>query len=94
MENVSEEKVITETISEPVVEPAPVVSKKNKPEYGKVIGGKLNLRAEPDKDSDILTILDNDFVVTIVGKNYGSYYKVVVSGITGYCAKEYIKIVK
>lgn len=67
--------------------------KSKKMTIGKVIGGSLNLRAEPDSDSDVIYVLQNDdaVIVDIDGSTDG-FYKVTANGLVGYCVRNFIAI--
>ena len=55
---------------------------------------KLNVRAEAEKDADVLCILDQDAEVTIdLDNSTAEFYKVCTSaGVEGYCMKKYIAV--
>lgn len=78
-----------EEITEPVVE----TPKKKKMSIGKVIGGSLNLRAEPDSDSDVIYVLqNNDTVIVDMDGSTDGFYKVTANGLVGYCVRNFIAI--
>lgn len=54
----------------------------------------LNLREEPNTDSDILYVIPEGHPVVIVGENDDQFYNVMVEGLVGYCVKSYIEIKK
>lgn len=60
--------------------------------FGKVINcERLNVREDADKDSSVVTIIENGSVVKI-GKVKKGFYPVTTSdGIAGYCMKEFIQ---
>lgn len=83
---------VTSDVEEPVVEE--IKPKKSKKMLiGKVIGGTLNLRAEPDSDSDIIHILQNgDAVIIDVEGSTDKFYKVTVDGLVGYCVRNFVTV--
>ena len=86
MENIPSEQSMFDYVEDP----NPVV-KKSKPVYGEVNCSELNLRAEPSKDADIIAILRQKDIVTIIENDRSSvFYKVFINGKSGYCVKEYI----
>lgn len=82
---------------EPVVEtkPEPVVeSPKPKTVTGVVTGCmKLNVRANPKPDADVLCIIDVDSKVELdMNKSNKDWYHVrTANGVDGYCMKKFIK---
>lgn len=60
--------------------------------FGMVVNcPKLNVREDADKDSSVVTIIENGAVVKI-GKIKKGFYPITTSdGIVGYCMKEFIK---
>lgn len=78
-----------ETI-EPKIEP-----KKVEPIIG-IVGGckKLNIRAEPCGDADVISVIDVDKEVIIdLEKSTEDWYGVcTASGVEGYCMKKFITI--
>lgn len=83
---------VTSDVEEPIVEE--IKPKKSKKMLiGKVIGGTLNLRAEPDSDSEIIHILQNDDAVIIdVEGSTDKFYKVTVDGLVGYCIRSFVTV--
>ena len=82
-----QEEVIEEVpVQEEVVE-EPINSK------GVVICGRLNVRKEASKNSEILTVVPKDLIMTICDLNASEdFYKVLFGDIEGYCMKKFIKI--
>ena len=69
------------------------VKKKIKHVIGKVSAEKLNIREEPDKDADVILIVDKGTPVTIdEAGSTSKFYKVTVQGLVGYCMKEFITL--
>ena len=53
----------------------------------------LNVRSKPEPNSEILTIIPTDSVITISDVNASQdFYKVLVGDLEGYCMKKFIKI--
>lgn len=54
----------------------------------------LNVRSKPDKESDVVSMLQRDVEIEIVDTNASDdFYKVVTEiGIEGYCMKDFIAI--
>lgn len=79
-------------VEEPVVEEIKL-KKSKKMLIGKVIGGTLNLRTEPDSDSDVIHILKNgDAVIIDVEGSTDKFYKVTVDGLVGYCVRSFVTV--
>lgn len=57
---------------------------------------KLNVRKEPNKESDVLCVINKNEVVEFDTEEYQTYedfYKIVTTtGVKGYCMKQFIKI--
>lgn len=54
---------------------------------------KLNVRIEPKKDGDILSIINRNDVVQILDDSDKEFYKVMISdNKEGYCMKKFIDI--
>lgn len=75
----------------------PVVKEKKprvkKPREGVVTNcNKLIVRKKPDRNSGILSVINEGTTVSI-NTNGGTndFYKVTVNGVTGFCMKDYIK---
>lgn len=83
------EEVVEETIEEPVEE-----EEINLAVIGKVIDCKLlNVRTQPDKNSEIVTILPIDSEIIISDVNASpDFYKVLIGDLEGFCMKKFIKI--
>lgn len=83
---------VASDVEEPIVEE--IKPKKSKKMLiGKVIGGTLNLRAEPDSDSDIIYVLKNgDAVIIDMEGSTDKYYKVTVNGLSGYCVRSFVTV--
>lgn len=83
---------VTSDVEEPIVEE--IKPKKSKKMLiGKVIGGTLNLRSEPDPDSEIIYVLQSDDAVIIDTEgSTDNYYKVTANGMIGYCVRNFIAI--
>ena len=61
---------------------------------GSVLCELLNVRKEPNKNSEILTVVSKDTLLTILDKDFSEeFYKVLVNNIEGYCMKKFIAIV-
>lgn len=54
----------------------------------------LNVRSKPDKESDVVSMLQRDVEIEILDENASdNFYKVVTEiGIEGYCMKKFIAI--
>ena len=53
----------------------------------------LNVRSKPEPNSEVLTIIPIDSVITISDVNASQdFYKVLVGDLEGYCMKKFIKI--
>ena len=53
----------------------------------------LNVRSKPEPNSEVLTIIPTDSVITISDVNASQdFYKVLVGNLEGYCMKKFIKI--
>ena len=69
-----------------------------KPEQTHVDGvvincSKLNVRKEPNKESDAIGVLNNGvFVIVELENSTEDFYKVRTAGVQGYCMKNYISI--
>jgi len=85
-ENIIEENIEPEVLEE-VIEPKKIIR-------GIVICDKLNVRKEANKDSEILTVIPKDLVLTICDVDLSSdFYKVLIGEIEGYCMKNFIAII-
>jgi len=85
VEDVVEE--VVENVTEEVVE---------KPITGVVIAAKLNVRALPSKDSNVITVLNEGDVVIIDNSEeaaYEEFFKIITcDGLECYCMKKFIKL--
>lgn len=64
-------------------------------DIGQVSGCKrLNIRKEPNKDAEVIAIVDcGDFLVIDFSTSNDEWYGVcTVAGITGYCMKEFVSV--
>lgn len=53
----------------------------------------LNVRSQPESDSDVITVIPIDSIVTISDINASQdFYKVLIGDLEGYCMKKFIKI--
>ena len=53
----------------------------------------LNVRSKPEPNSEVLTVIPIDSVITISDVNASQdFYKVLVGDLEGYCMKKFIKI--
>ena len=53
----------------------------------------LNVRSQPEADSDVITVIPIDSIVTISDVNASQdFYKVLIGDLEGYCMKKFIKI--
>lgn len=94
---VEEQKVVQQMTSqiveqEEVKEPVkPVITS-----FKGVVTGcdMLNVRSKPDKESDVVSMLQRDVEIEIVDTNASDdFYKIVTEiGIEGYCMKDFIAI--
>ena len=87
-------------VEEAKTEPTPVVEQP-KPESKQLTGNvagcaKLNVRKEPNKDAEILAVINEGAEVVInKTKSTMDFYSVcTAAGIDGYCMKKFIKPVK
>ena len=96
METEKKDAIELDTVAPDVEEPVAedIKPKKSKKmTIGKVIGGSLNLRAEPDSDSDVIYVLqNNDAVIVDVDSSTDGFYKVTANGLVGYCVRNFIAI--
>ena len=87
VEETEEKKNVVEEVPEKV---------ESKEKTGIVNCGKLNVRTEPKKDVEVLTILSKNDVVKILDDSNDEFYKVMISngteGHEGYCMKKFIDI--
>jgi len=59
-------------------------------ETDKLYPERLNLRAQPSSDGDLLGLYYSGTPVTTLGEETSDYVKVDIAGVTGYMAKEYL----
>ena len=94
-------KNIEEEITEEVVENEVEEVVENEVEEVKIIGvvtgcAKLNVRKEPDKQAEVLCVIDKNTEVEVDFEEeatYEDFYKIITSkGVKGYCVKEFIEI--
>ena len=53
----------------------------------------LNVRSQPEANSDVITVIPIDSIVTISDINASQdFYKVLIDDLEGYCMKKFIKI--
>lgn len=80
------EEPITEEIKEEIIEPVIVYN-------GRVDNCfKLNLRRKPNKNSEVISVLDKGQIVVILDQ-VNDFYKVEIDGLIGFCMKSYIEII-
>lgn len=53
---------------------------------------KLNLRRKPNKNSEVISVLDKGQIVVILDQ-VNDFYKVEIDGLIGFCMKSYIEII-
>lgn len=78
-------------------EPTPVVKPEPKQLTGNVAGcAKLNVRKEPNKDAEILAVINEgtEVVINKIKSTMDFYSVCTAAGIDGYCMKKFIKPVK
>lgn len=85
--NEQPEEVVEEIIEEPVEE----IVEEETCQMGVVIAERLNVRANPFKDADVLFVINKGQEVIIDGED-GDFFKVVVDGNVGYCIKNFVAI--
>lgn len=80
-------KAKKEEVVEEIKEAAPIVKE------GVVNCDKLNVRMNPEKDANVLLIINKDDKVTILEESNEVFYKVKLANNTeGYCMKKFIDI--
>ena len=102
MPNIKDRKEVVLPVDKPVNKVSIEESKKevakmeaSSKKKGKVICQSLNMRKGPTIDSEILKILSKGTEVKILDDTDDIWYKVCVGGIgTGFCMREFIKLVK
>lgn len=99
-EEIVESEIVEEIVEPEIIEEATELEVANKvvePEKiirGTVICDKLNLRKEADKNSEVLTIIPKDLILTICDTDTSpDFYKVLVGDLEGYCMKQFIAII-
>lgn len=62
--------------------------------YGYVIATKLNVRKQPNKDSEVVTEVcgNTKLEIDLNLSNFGWYKVHTESGLEGYCMKEYVSV--
>ena len=105
VEEVEETEVVEEsietTVEETVEEPEVVEEVVETPEEelettkGKVVDCKLlNVRVEPTMASDVISIIPEDSIVTIIEDSVNGWYGVITEdGAIGYCMKKFIAVI-
>lgn len=90
----------TPVVEEVKSEPTPVVEQP-KPEVKQLTGNvagcaKLNVRKEPNKDAEILAVINEgaEVVINKIKSTMDFYSVCTAAGIEGYCMKKFIKPVK
>lgn len=81
---------IMEVEKEPIVEEQPI----EKPRVVGYVEGceKLNVRKEPNKDADIVTVIDKGLEVTIDPDNSSTeWYAIKAVGVEGFVMSKFIK---
>lgn len=80
-------------VEEPIIEETPEVPPKEKV-LGFVNGTvRLNVRTEPNKDSEAFMIIDRLTEVVIdPDESTGEWYSVEIDGVHGFCMKKYINL--
>lgn len=59
-------------------------------EYKKVVGGNLNMRSQPSKESSIITKIPNNANVAVTEHVNSEWSKVVYNAYTGYAMSQYL----
>lgn len=93
-EPVQEPQTAVDVVVEPVVSaPAPEVKMEPKTVKGVVFGcSKLNVRAKPNTDADVVCILDTKTEITInVDKSNAEWFCIcTAAGVKGYCMRKFV----
>lgn len=87
----------TPVVEEVKPESTPVVKPEPKQLTGNVAGcAKLNVRKEPNKDAEILAVINEgaEVVINKIKSTMDFYSVCTAAGIDGYCMKKFIKPVK
>lgn len=90
-----EVEVKEEVKSEPT--PVPVAKPQPKPVTGVVSGcAKLNVRKEPNKDAEIVAVINegSEVVINRIKSTVDFYAVCTAAGIEGYCMKKFITVNK
>lgn len=92
----SDEEVVTEFVEETIENPSEETIEDDivLEVLGVVTGcNLLNVRSQPEADSNIVTVIPIDSIVTISDVNASQdFYKVLIGDLEGYCMKKFIKI--
>lgn len=82
----------------PVAEQSkPVIKPEQKPLTGNVSGcAKLNVRKEPNKDAEVLAVINegSEVIINKVKSTMDFYAVCTAAGIEGYCMKKFITLIK
>lgn len=101
MNKENKEQIKKETVSynkfadkkEPVKEPVKESVKKPVEKYAKVIVGKLNVRKDPSKTSDVLAVVTKNTTLKVLNRKK-PWAKIVTSyGIEGFVMMEFLNFV-
>jgi len=65
----------------------------NEVRKGIVVPSRLNVRVEPNKESDVVSIIDQNTIVSINDEINNFYFIETKDGIKGFCVKDFISIV-
>lgn len=86
VDNIEKSEEIVETPVEEVIE--------NKNIIGIVSGCELlNVRSNPEFTADVLTVIPEESIVTIIDANASlDFYEVLIGDLKGFCMKKFIKI--
>ena len=88
-----QKETVKEIVKESVKEPVKESVKKPVEKYAKVIVGKLNVRKDPSKTSEVLTIVNRDTNLKIIS-NEKTWAKIVTPyGIEGFVMLEFLNFV-
>lgn len=69
-------------------------AKKQPKKFGVVTYIRLNVRQRPSFDSDVITVIEENQKVQIISsKSNSDFYKVIVNGVEGYCAKDFVEVI-
>ena len=86
----TEEYLAGESVEAPVEETIEEIQNEIKV---KVLAGKLNIRKEADKNSDIVAVVDKDQILNVIDSEpINNFYHVdTLSGSTGYCMVDFVE---